>query len=238
MEKYALIVAGGSGQRMGNVQPKQFIPIAGKPVVWHTVSAFLSCYDDMRVVLVLPESFMTTGQDLFHNGIAAGSIQIVKGGDNRFQSVKNGLTVVPSNAMVFVHDAVRCLVTHELIQRCYTHALIHGSAVPVISPADSTRFVENKSDAAPLPNTESHVIDRSRVRLVQTPQTFPAGLLQQAFQQPYTERFSDEATVYESAGFNVHLVEGDRSNIKITYPNDLFIAEQLLHLQQQANNDQ
>ena len=228
MEKYAIIVAGGSGQRMGHKKPKQFIEVAGKPIIWHTVDSFLSCYDDMRVVLVLPLSYMTTGQELFQNQLASGSLQIVKGGENRFQSVKNGLQLVPATAMVFVHDGVRCLVSHDLIRRCYSEAILLGNAVPAIAPPDSTRYINDEPSSATVIEPHSRVIDRSRVRLIQTPQTFPAAVLAEAFKQPYTERFSDEATVVESAGYKVNLVQGDRSNIKVTYPEDLLIAERLI----------
>ncbi len=223
MEKYAIIVAGGSGQRMGQKQPKQFLEIHGKPLIWYTVRAFLEAYDDMVVILVLPEAYLTTGHELFGDELHAGRLQTVKGGNNRFQSVKNGLTHVPTASTVFVHDGVRCLVTTALIQRCFEATISSGSAVPAIEPPDSIRLINNVTG-----DQNSSVLDRSRIRLIQTPQTFPAAVLQEAFTQPYHEKFSDEATVVETAGFTVNLVEGERSNIKVTYPIDLLIAEQLL----------
>ena len=219
IKKYAVIVAGGSGQRMGTQVPKQFLLLRGKPVLWYAVDAFLQAYEDLEVILVLPEEHIETGKRIVYSTEAPHRIRIVAGGSTRFHSVQNGLSQIREESVVFVHDGVRCMLTRELIHRCYERAVESGSAIPVIDSRDSVRLVTAKGNEA---------IDRSTVKLIQTPQTFLSSLLLPAFQVEYQERFTDEATVVEAAGHSITLVEGESNNIKVTTPIDLVVAEQLL----------
>ena len=219
MKKYAVIVAGGTGQRMGAGMPKQFLLLQGRPVLWHTLNTFLRSYEDIQIILVLPKANVSEGESLRKNLNAEQRIILTEGGDTRFQSVKNGLQLVKEEAVVFVHDGVRCLITEELIHRCYEHAVIKGSAIPVVTATDSIRIMEDE---------DHYVMNRNNVRIIQTPQTFQSILILPAFEQPYDESFTDEATVVEASGENVYLVEGEYDNIKITRPVDLLIAEKIL----------
>lgn len=218
MKKFAVIVAGGSGLRMGSSTPKQFLLLQNKPLLWHTVHAFASAFTEMDIVLVLPQNHLDFAESIVQM-FPEVNIKVVTGGDSRFQSVKNGLSVVPSDAVVFVHDGVRCLITTDLIVKCYNQAIEKGSAIPAVAATDSIR-IANGEDSA--------VADRTNVRIIQTPQTFKSDLLLAAFKQPYQEAFTDEATVVEAFGEKVYLVEGDYTNLKITRPIDLLIAEKIL----------
>lgn len=217
--KIAIIVAGGSGQRMGSNVPKQFLELHNKPVLYHTIQAFLHAYNDMRIVLVVPAAHRGHIGTVLASFDRPPSVIIVDGGETRFHSVKNGLDTVREEAIVFVHDGVRPLVSPSLIRTCYEQALVKGSAVPVIALKDSIREVDDKGNIA---------ADRSRFRIVQTPQTFRSEILMPAFDQPYDPLFTDEATVAERFGHAVNLVEGEEQNIKITRPQDMVIAEAFL----------
>ena len=219
MKKYAVIVAGGAGTRMGSAVPKQFMLLKGKPVLLHTVEIFLHAYNDLQIILVLPVPFEEQGMQLILQSSAPSRIQMVPGGTTRFHSVQNGLKKIAEASVVFVHDGVRCLVTQGLIRRCYEQALIKGNAIPVVAVNDSIRMVEGD---------KTKVIDRSRLLAVQTPQTFRSEIILPAFEQPYEETFTDEATVAEAAGYEVFMIEGETENIKITRRADLLIAEQLI----------
>jgi len=220
MKKYAVIVAGGAGLRMGSVIPKQFLLLHGKPVLWYTLDVFLRSYDDMEIILVAPREYMGTAGELVRNfPDAAGRIQVVCGGATRFHSVQNGLSVIREASVIFVHDGVRCLLSADLVRYCYAQALQHGSAIPVIDSRDSVRLVTAAGNEA---------VDRSRIKLVQTPQTFLSDILLPAYQLEYKDHFTDEATVVESFGRKIHLVEGEVNNIKITTPADLAVAESLI----------
>lgn len=219
MKKYAVIVAAGSGTRMGNDLPKQFILINDKPVLYYTLKTFLEAYDDLQVVLVLPVDYTDMGQEIIDAWFDKDRIRITAGGDTRFQSVKNGLALAEDESIIFVHDGVRCMLTQDLVHRCYETAIETGSAVPVITSKDSVRLLqEDGSDA----------IDRNRIVFVQTPQAFHSRILLPAFQIDYKEKFTDEATVVEAFGLKVTLIQGEENNIKITRPVDLVIAVKLL----------
>ncbi len=220
MNKYAIIVAGGTGTRMGANLPKQFMLLKGKPVLYYTINTFLKAYDDLQIILVLPAEYISIGQEIVNGYFTKERIQITSGGDTRFQSVKNGLALVKEESIIFVHDGVRCLLTKELIHRCYQKAMETGTAIPAISSKDSIRL---------LSNDESEAFDRNKVMLVQTPQTFQSKILLPAFQADYKEEFTDEATVAEASGIKVSLVEGEENNIKITRSVDLLIAEKLIN---------
>jgi 2-C-methyl-D-erythritol 4-phosphate cytidylyltransferase len=217
MDKFAVIVAGGSGLRMGYETPKQFLPVGGVPVLVHTIRAFLAAYPDLAIVLVLPAGHMQKGQEIVSSYFTEVNIQYAPGGKTRFHSVRSGLEQVGAASIVFVHDAVRCLVSPALIRRCYEQAIEQGSAIPVVPLKDSIRMVSA---------TGSEVLDRSILRAVQTPQTFRADILLKAFQTEYQDSFTDEATVVEYTGGAISLIDGEEANIKITYPSDLLLAEQ------------
>ncbi|MFT3910712.1 MAG: 2-C-methyl-D-erythritol 4-phosphate cytidylyltransferase [Ferruginibacter sp.] len=219
MKKFAIIVAGGSGSRMNSSLPKQFLLLKGKPVLYYTISAFLNAYDDCKIILVLPEDHVAAGQEIIDAFFDYSRIQIAIGGRTRFHSVQNGLQLVDEDSVVFVHDAVRCLLTKELIHRCYDAVIEFGSAVPVIASKDSLRIVTEDGNEP---------IDRDLVKLVQTPQAFYSKILLPAFNIDYKDKFTDEATVVEAFGLKIYLVEGEDNNIKITRPVDLVIAEKLL----------
>jgi 2-C-methyl-D-erythritol 4-phosphate cytidylyltransferase len=219
MKKTAIIVAGGTGQRMGTTLPKQFLAIEGKSILLHTISQFVSAFDDINFIIVLPADYIQEGQALITSSGLSQSFQYVAGGDTRFQSVKNGLAQADPASILFVHDAVRCLLTPDLIQRCYQQAVEKGSAIPAVSSTDTIRIKEG---------TKHHVVDRTNVMMIQTPQTFNAALLKKAFDQAYQPSFTDEANVLEASGKEVYLIEGEYENIKITRPLDLAIAEFIL----------
>ena len=219
MKKFAVIVAGGAGSRMDSLTPKQFMELSGRPIVWYSINAFLQAYDDLHVILVLPAAHIRTGLEIVKTTVDPKRVRINEGGSTRFHSVKNGLAFVDSDSIVFVHDAVRCLVTEELINRCYEHAVEYGCAVPAVYATDSIRVDSGKGAVQ---------VDRNKVYVIQTPQTFRSEILKQSFSKNYLESFTDEASVAEHAGFGIHLVEGDRTNIKITWPIDLVVAEAIL----------
>ena len=219
MKKFAIIVAAGSGTRMQSAVPKQFMELKGKPVLWYTLTAFLRAYDDLQVILVLPPAHAEHGLAIAAATGEDSRIQITSGGETRFHSVKNGLAMAAEDSIVFVHDAVRCLVSGDLIRRCYEHAVEHGNAVPAIHATDTIRIDNGNGPVQ---------VDRNKVYVIQTPQTFKAGELKSAFDRAYNELFTDEATVAEAAGMKIHIVQGEPSNIKLTRPQDLAIAAAML----------
>lgn len=219
MKKYAVIVAGGSGLRMNSHIPKQFLLIKNKPLLFYAIDVFLKAYDDMEMILVLPEEHISKGQEIVDAWFDSSRISICPGGRTRFHSVQNGLSLINEESIIFVHDGVRCLVTKDLIVRCYNQTMKSGSAIPVVTSKDSIRLLTE----------EGHVVvDRNKVMLVQTPQTFHSKILLNAFKIDYKDKFTDEATVVEAFGIKVNLIEGEESNIKITTPGDIFIAEQIM----------
>ena len=220
MEKFAVIVAGGSGLRMGTDTPKQFLLLKGKPVLWYTINNFLEAFKDLICILVLPQEYLEKGEEIKEMFVIDKKrIITTVGGNTRFQSVKNGLTLVNKDSIVFVHDGVRCLVDDALIKSCYKQAIEKGSAIPAVAAVDSIRIVDGSTHK---------VADRNNVRIIQTPQTFQSEILLEAFEQEFDESFTDEATVVEAMGKRVFLCNGDYSNIKITRPVDLLVAESFL----------
>ena len=229
MRKIAVIVAGGSGQRMGVPTPKQFLEVNGKPLIWHTINAFLQAFTDIELVIVLPETHLNAGKQITASFLSA-NIHLTIGGATRFHSVQKGLQLLDTtNSILFVHDGVRCLITPDLIKRCYRQAIEKGSAIPAVGATDSIR-IETE-------NEESVVADRNKVRIIQTPQTFRSELLLPAFNQPYTESFTDEATVVEAFGKRVFLIEGECDNLKITRPIDLLVAEKIMEERDLSKKD-
>jgi 2-C-methyl-D-erythritol 4-phosphate cytidylyltransferase len=218
MNRVAVIVAGGSGTRMGNDLPKQFLKLKGREILLYSVDAFINAYADIKIILVLPKDYISLTNALIGEQNYTTRIDVVEGGATRFDSVKNGLHHVGDAEIVFVHDAVRCLVTTKLIKECSTSAEAKGSAVPVIPVRDSMRRVDTHSNT-------STIINRENLVVVQTPQTFKKNILVSAFNVSYSPQFTDEATVVEAAGHEIHLIPGEETNIKITFPEDLDYAE-------------
>jgi 2-C-methyl-D-erythritol 4-phosphate cytidylyltransferase len=219
MKKYAVIVAGGSGTRMGSDLPKQFILLKDKPVLYYSMKTFLEAYDDLQVILVLPVDYTDMGQEIIDAWFDKDRIRITAGGDTRFQSVKNGLQLVEEDSIVFVHDGVRCLLSVDLVRHCYNQSIETGTAIPVVASRDSVRMLTEEGNSA---------FDREKIMLVQTPQTFHSKILLPAFNIDYKDKFTDEASVVEAYGIKVTLIPGEENNIKITRPVDLMIAEMIL----------
>jgi 2-C-methyl-D-erythritol 4-phosphate cytidylyltransferase len=219
MDLYVVIVAGGSGKRMGVDTPKQFLELAGRPVLMHTIERFKEFNDTIEIITVLPENQLRFWNELQKKYSFDISNTLVKGGTKRFFSVKHGLEFVNTPGLVAIHDGVRPLVRVETIKRCFETAEKYGNAIPVISPADSLR-IETEQGNNP--------VNRLQIKQVQTPQVFDAALIKKAYKQDYDPGFTDDATVLEKTGEKIQMVEGNRENIKITNPEDLFIAQTLL----------
>lgn len=216
---YALIVAGGSGLRMGSSTPKQFLSIGGKPILLHTLEAFFNFDPNIRIVLVLPESQKQRWKELRQEYNIQIPHAIVEGGQSRFQSVKNGLALVPMEAIVAIHDGVRPFISPDILREGYNSAAEKGSAIVSVPLKESIRRLQNGTSQAE---------DRSQFRLVQTPQTFQAGLIKKAYRQKELGHFTDCASVAEADGHQIILIEGNYNNIKITTPEDILFAENLL----------
>lgn len=218
---YAVIVAGGKGLRMGGEKPKQFQDLKGRPVLMHTLERFREALPEGKLILVLPESWMTMWRDLCHRYAFDIDHELVKGGETRFHSVKNGLDAIRGEeGVVAVHDGVRPFVSVDVIRECVKQALTGACVVPVIAPVESVRLKQGDTD-----RTQS--IDRNLCLLVQTPQVFPLNRLRQAYSQPYQSLFTDDASVVEADGGQVEVVEGNRENIKLTTPFDWAVAQLL-----------
>lgn len=218
---YVIIVAGGKGLRMGSDIPKQFLPIGGKPVLMRTLERFRVFSADLQIILVLPEAQQDYWHRLCEEYHFSVEYQLANGGQTRFHSVQNGLALVPDNAegVVGVHDGVRPFPSIEVIRNCYETARTAKAVIPVISVVETVRH---------LTPANSVTVPRDEYKLVQTPQTFDIQLLKAANRQPYNDSFTDDASVVESYGHAITLVEGNRENIKITTPYDLKIAEVLI----------
>jgi len=202
---------------MGGDIPKQFLTINGKAIILYTIEAFINAYPDISIILVLHRDYISYTKQLLSDADIRQNIEIVEGGNSRFQSVKNGLKIIKKDSIVFVHDAVRCLISTDLIKRCSDFASEHGSAIPVIPVRDSIRKF-NRSTGT------SESVSREDLYIVQTPQTFRSDILLPAFDIEYHESFTDEATVVEQKGAKVSLIEGEERNIKITFPEDISLA--------------
>ena len=229
---YIIIVAGGKGLRMGSDIPKQFLPIGGKPVLMRTLERFREYSAELQIILVLPEAQQAYWRELCKQynfplpleGAEGGFYQLANGGQTRFHSVQNGLAKVPDDAqgVVGVHDGVRPFPSIEVIKNCYETARTKKAVIPVIPVVETVRQLISNGQK------NSKTVPRDQYRLVQTPQTFDIQLLKAANRQPYNDGFTDDASVVESYGYEITLVEGNRENIKITTPYDLKIAEVLI----------
>ncbi len=220
MKRGVIIVAGGKGQRMGGKVPKQYLSLDDKPVIVHTLERFIRFDPLIKVVLVMAEDHQK-----FWNAITLpydyeSGIQIATGGLNRYESVKNGLRYMDDGLVVGIHDAVRPLVSRATLERCYAAAEKEDSGIPVVEFDETVRKLGEHGQSTHL--------DRSLLRIVQTPQVFKSELIKQAYDQSYDKRFTDDASVYESMFGMVCLVEGNRENIKLTTPTDLKLASNLI----------
>lgn len=215
-----LIVAGGRGTRMGGPQPKQFLELAGRPVLMHTLEAFDRWDASALLIVVLPEDQIDTWKRLCEAHAFVRAHRVVAGGETRFHSVRKGLDAVASDGLIAVHDGVRPLVAPSVIAACFAAAADGGAAIPVAPVVESVREVDADGGSRP--------VDRTRLRVVQTPQVFRADVLRAAYRLPYDPRFTDDASVVEASGVAVRLVPGNRENIKLTTPMDLLLAELLM----------
>ena len=219
MKRHIIIVAGGKGLRMGGDIPKQFLPVCGKPVLMRTIEAFYAFDNQIHIILVLPVSQQTYWKDLCQTYNFNLLHEIADGGETRFHSVSNGLARVHGEGLVGIHDGVRPFVSQEVIARCYAEAEQKKAVIPVIGVVETVRCLEGE---------DSVTVPRDKYKLVQTPQVFDVALLKRAYQQDYTDMFTDDASVVEALGEKVYLVEGNRENIKLTTPFDLKLAEMLV----------
>ena len=219
MDRYAILVAGGKGLRMGSDIPKQFLPLRGRPVLMHTIDVFRRTYPDIHIILVLPREQQDYWRQLCGQHDYDVEVCVADGGETRFHSVRNGLSQIPDGArgVVGVHDGVRPFVSPETIRRCFEAAEEFGAVVPVVPVVETVRQL--------LADGSSMTVDRNAYRLVQTPQTFDIQLLKKAYAQPFDPFFTDDASVVEAMGHPIKLVEGNNENIKLTNPADLKLAE-------------
>ena len=218
---YAIVVAGGSGTRMGSAIPKQFLLINGQPVLMHTLSAFHHSQTKPQLILVLHADFHTYWQELCTQHNFTIPHQLIKGGETRFHSVKNGLDSIEDSvdAIVAVHDAVRPLTSKDIIDKSYEQARLNGNAIAAVQSRDSIRQVKNNQSVSLL---------RDEIYLIQTPQTFKLSQLRKAYEQPFDPKFTDDASVVEQSGEPINLIAGSYLNLKITFPQDIEVAELLL----------
>jgi 2-C-methyl-D-erythritol 4-phosphate cytidylyltransferase len=222
---YLIIVAGGSGSRMKSDVPKQFLSLAGKPLIIHTLKKFIDFDKNMKVVIAVHKNYLKHMQALAKKYFPENhSFKIVEGGETRFHSVKNALAVInDDNGLVAIHDAARPFVSEETIKRSLQQAAKYGNAIPAVAVNESIRLVKDRANKA---------VNRSHYRIIQTPQCFKLKLIKKAFTKRYSTRFTDDASVLESCGQAIHLVEGNYENIKITNPGDLLLAKVLLKNEQ------
>lgn len=221
LHRYLLLVAGGKGLRMGSELPKQFLLLAGKPLIFHTINRFIDYDPAIEPIVVLPPAMEDRWKDLCRRYGFSHRHSTVEGGSERFDSVKKGLSMVRQKALVAIHDAVRPFVSTATIERCFTMAEKEGNAVPFIRPSESVREL--------IDDTSNRPLSRDRLALIQTPQVFRSDILLAAYARDYLPSFTDDATVVEAAGHSINLVEGNRENIKITTVEDLELARAIIN---------
>jgi len=220
LKRFALIVAGGTGTRMGSALPKQFLLLAGKPVLMHTMQRFFDNDHSVEIVLVLPKNQIDYWKELCRQYSFTVNHKIVEGGSSRFYSVKNGLELVDEDSLVAVHDGVRPFVNHQLINSCFDQAAKNGNAIPAMPVHESLRKLNERNNER---------IDRTNYVLIQTPQCFQSSLLKNAYAKAISDNFTDDASVLEESGIKIHLVDGLKENIKITTKIDMYLAEGLIN---------
>jgi 2-C-methyl-D-erythritol 4-phosphate cytidylyltransferase len=218
---YAIIVAGGSGSRMQSALPKQFIELCGEPVLMHTIRAFHNSKPSPQIILALHGSYYELWAQLCAKHSFTIPHKITMGGETRFHSIRNAVdSIIDDDVLIAVHDAVRPLVSADTINEAYRCATENGTAVVAVKSRDSIRQVNGGVSTS---------LNRDTIYLVQTPQTFQSSLLKKAYEQPYTDAFTDDASVVEQSGVIITLIQGDYSNIKITFPEDIAVAEALIN---------
>lgn len=220
MNKAVIIVAGGSGSRMKSDLPKQFLKLSDKPILMHTIERFYNFHPSIQIILVLPKDQIAFWKTLCHEQDFTIKHTITFGGESRFHSVKNGLALLNKECLIAIHDGVRPLVSNETLKNCFHMAHEFHSAIPVTDAIESIRKIDKDT---------SYAVDRQLYKIVQTPQVFLLSKLKEAYTYPYKDTFTDDASVFENAGFPIHLAQGNRENIKITTPIDLIIGETILH---------
>lgn len=219
VNEFALIVAGGKGTRIKSDLPKQFLELNGLPILMHTIQAFLRYSPGIKIILVLPADDFPVWQQLTKKHSFHTPVTVCSGGETRFQSVKNGLAQISEDGLVAIHDGVRPLVSEDIIAASFRLARVHKAAVASVRLKESIRVIDQDNTKA---------VDRSRYRLIQTPQTFIVSFIKKAYEGKEDESLTDDASVAEKAGLTIPLFEGSYENIKITTPEDLLLAEALL----------
>jgi 2-C-methyl-D-erythritol 4-phosphate cytidylyltransferase len=220
MKNTVIIVAGGAGTRMGSTVPKQFLLISGKPVLMHTIEKFITFDNSLDLIVTLPENQIETWKNLCLQYKFNHSHKVVIGGFTRFHSVQNALAEVAADSeIVAVHDGVRPLVSIETIKKCFEIAESKGNAIPVIQVNESIRRISGN---------ESEIVNRDGICIVQTPQVFRYAIIISAYRQAYAAEFTDDASVVEKSGCSINFIDGNRENIKITFPADIVFAEKLM----------
>jgi 2-C-methyl-D-erythritol 4-phosphate cytidylyltransferase len=219
MKKAVVIVAGGTGSRMKSDLPKQFLKLSGKPILMHTIERFYLFHPFIQIILVLPKDQIDFWNSLCREQHFTIKHTIACGGESRFHSVKNGLDILKEECLIAIHDGVRPLVSNQTLKNCFHMASEYHSAIPVTDAIESIRKIDLKT---------SYAVDRQQYKMVQTPQIFLLSKLKEAYTYPYRDTFTDDASVFENAGFPIHLAQGNRENIKITTPIDLIIGETIL----------
>jgi len=219
MKNFVIIVAGGSGLRMNSDIPKQFLLLAGKPVLMHTIECFVSFDPSINIIVVLPSKETAEWQSLCEKHSFTVKHMVVTGGNTRFHSVKNGLDTITENGVIGIHDGVRPIVSNDLIRKCFEEAKEKGNAIPYVHVRESMRRIDGEKNEA---------VKRDSYVIIQTPQCFTTDLLKKAFLAEYRTTFTDDASVVEAVGEKINLVEGESTNIKITFPGDLLYAEMLM----------
>ena len=215
-KKYAIIVAAGSGTRMGGDTPKQFISVGGKPLLRHTIEKFLSLSFPVGIIVVVNQEKKEYWKKYCQDYDFMDRYAIPSGGITRFHSVQNALQYLPDDSVVAVHDGVRPFVTKEFLEEMFRQGEELGNAIPAIAPVETVREVSGP---------ESYILRRDDIRLIQTPQVFRSEVIKAAYKLPYDPKFTDDASVVEAAGYRINLVDGLKYNIKITTPEDLEIAK-------------
>jgi 2-C-methyl-D-erythritol 4-phosphate cytidylyltransferase len=218
LKKIAIIVAGGSGERFGSSVPKQFLVIKGKPLLFYTIEKFEGIADE--IILVLPDSHIPTWTNLCNSYHTPENIRVVAGGSSRTDSVRNGLELISGIGLVAIHDAVRPFISRNLVKKLFDEARQYGNAIPAIPVNESLRQQNGSVNTS---------VDRTQFITVQTPQCFDVQIIKKAYQELNRFSATDDATVAELAGQKIHLVQGETTNIKITFPEDLVVAEALLN---------
>ncbi len=219
MKRYCIIVAGGIGRRMGGDIPKQFLILKDRPVLMHTIERFSTFDPEIEIIVVLPDDHIPHWWELVNEYSFTINHIIVRGGEERFYSVKAGLEKTENESLIAIHDGVRPLVSHGTILRCFADAEKYGMAIPCIEPADSVRIESNGKNI---------VLPRKEVRLIQTPQVFRGDIIKKSYDCAFNASFTDDASVAEAAGYTVHLTPGNRENLKITTAEDLIIANAII----------